>query len=72
MKYITVSEASKKWNINERRVRTLLKEKRIEGAILQGHKYLIPEENRLQIFGNKFVENNKENCQISRRILESH
>ena len=43
MKYITVSEASKKWNINERRVRALLKEKRIEGAILQGHKYLIPE-----------------------------
>lgn len=43
MKYITVSEASKKFGINERRVRSLLKEKRIEGAILQGHKYLIPE-----------------------------
>ena len=43
MKYMTVSEASKKWNINERRVRALLKEKRIEGAKLEGHKYLIPE-----------------------------
>ena len=43
MKYISVSEAAKKWNINERRVRVLLKEKRIEGAILEGHRYLIPE-----------------------------
>ena len=43
MKYLTVSEVAKKWNINERRVRVLLKEKRIEGAILEGHKYLIPE-----------------------------
>lgn len=43
MKYLSVSEVAKKWNINERRVRVLLKEKRIEGAIYQGHKYLIPE-----------------------------
>ena len=43
MKYLSVSEIAKKWNINERRVRVLLKEKRIEGAVLQGHKYLIPE-----------------------------
>ena len=42
MKYMSVSEAAKKWNINERRVRVLLKEKRIEGAILEGHRYLIP------------------------------
>ncbi len=43
MKYLTVSEMSKKWGINERRVRVLLKEKRIEGAKLENHKYLIPE-----------------------------
>ena len=43
MKYLSVSEISKKWNINERRVRVLLKEKRIEGAIYENHKYLIPE-----------------------------
>lgn len=43
MKYISVKEASQKWGINERRVRALLKEGRIEGAILKGHKYLIPE-----------------------------
>ncbi len=40
---MTVKEASTKWGINERRVRLLLKEKRVEGAILDHHKYLIPE-----------------------------
>lgn len=43
MKYLSVSEVAKKWNINERRVRFLIKEKRIEGVKLEGHKYLIPE-----------------------------
>ena len=43
MKYLKVKEISEKWNINERRVRVLLKEKRIEGAIYENHKYLIPE-----------------------------
>ncbi len=43
MKYLSVQEIAKKWNINERRVRVLLKEKRIEGAIYENHKYLIPE-----------------------------
>ena len=43
MTYLSVKEVSLKWGINERRVRALLKEKRIEGAILEGHKYLIPE-----------------------------
>ena len=43
MKYLSVSEVAKLWNLNERRVRVLLKEGRIEGAILKGHKYLIPE-----------------------------
>ena len=43
MKYITVKEAAEKFGINERRVRVLLKEQRIEGAVLKGHKYLIPD-----------------------------
>ena len=43
MKYLTVPEISEKWGINERRVRALLKEKRIEGAKYEGHRYLIPE-----------------------------
>ena len=43
MKYLSVSEVAKKWNLNERRVRVLIQEKRIEGVKLEGHKYLIPE-----------------------------
>ena len=43
MKYLSVSEIAKKWNINERRARVLLQEKRIEGAKYESHKYLIPE-----------------------------
>ena len=43
MKYISVKEAAIKFGVNERRVRALLKEKRIEGAIYKDHKYLIPE-----------------------------
>ena len=43
MKYISVQEAAIKFGITERRVRTLLREKRIEGAIYKDHKYLIPE-----------------------------
>lgn len=43
MKYLSVSEMSLKWGINERRIRALLKEKRIEGAKYEKHRYLIPE-----------------------------
>ena len=43
MKYLSVKEISEKWGINERRVRVLLQEKRIEGAVYKNHKYLIPE-----------------------------
>ena len=43
MKYLSVAEVAKKWNLNERRVRVLLSENRIEGAIYQHHRYLIPE-----------------------------
>ena len=43
MKYLSVIEVAKKWNLNERRVRVLIQEKRIEGVKLEGHKYLISE-----------------------------
>ena len=43
MKYLSVREVAKKWNLNERRVRVLIQGKRIEGVKLEGHKYLIPE-----------------------------
>lgn len=43
MKYITVKEAAEKWKISERRVRTLCKEGRIDGAFRMGWIWSIPE-----------------------------
>lgn len=42
MKYITVQDAAKKWGINDRRVRELCINNRIEGAYKNGKSYLIP------------------------------
>lgn len=44
MDFITTSEMAEKWNISRRRVTTLCKEGRIEGAILRGNTWLIPED----------------------------
>ena len=43
MELLTTSEMAKKWNISRRRVTTLCAEGRIEGAILKGNTWLIPE-----------------------------
>lgn len=43
MKYMTVKEASEKWNISERRVRTLCNKGRIDGAFRMGWIWSIPE-----------------------------
>ena len=42
MKYITTKDAVKKWNISERRIRQLLADGRIEGAIKVGNSWNIP------------------------------
>lgn len=42
MKFMTTKEAVKKWNISERRIRQLLQEGRIEGAIKKGNSWNIP------------------------------
>ena len=42
MEYISVTEASKKWNISTRRVRILCQQGKIEGVIRQGRAYRIP------------------------------
>jgi len=42
MKYMTTSEASNKWGISDRRIRVLLSEGRIEGAIKTGRNWMIP------------------------------
>ena len=43
MEYLTASEISSIWGISSRRVRTLCNEGRIEGAIVKGNLWLIPE-----------------------------
>ena len=42
MELLTTSEMAEKWNISRRRVTTLCREGRIEGAILRGNTWLIP------------------------------
>lgn len=42
MKYCTTAEMAEKWNITDRRVRTLCKSNRIEGVINRNGTYLIP------------------------------
>ena len=44
MNFLTTSEMAEKWNISRRRVTTLCREGRIEGAILKGNTWLIPED----------------------------
>jgi len=42
MNYITVSEASQKWNIGSRRICILCKEGRIRGAVKKSRVWMIP------------------------------
>lgn len=42
MKFLTTKEAVKKWNISERRIRQLLQDGRIEGAVKNGNSWNIP------------------------------
>ena len=43
MKYITASEAARKWNISQRRVQILCSENRIDGIFKLGDNWAIPE-----------------------------
>lgn len=42
-KYITLSEASKRWGISDRRIRMLCAEGRIDGVTRFGRSWAIPE-----------------------------
>ena len=57
MKYISVKEASEKWNINQRRVRALLLENRIEGAMKVGKSWLIPSESEKPSDARRSIQN---------------
>lgn len=43
MDYLTTAEQSAIWNISQRRIEILCKEGRVEGAILKGKTWLIPQ-----------------------------
>lgn len=42
MGYLTTSEIAEKWGISRRRVTTLCREGRLEGAVLKGKTWLVP------------------------------
>ncbi len=44
MEYLTSEEVAQKWGISARRVTTLCKDGRIEGAIQKGGVWLIPDD----------------------------
>ena len=43
MNFLTTAEQARLWNVSQRRVAIYCKEGRIEGAILKGAMWLIPE-----------------------------
>ena len=44
MELLTTTQMAEKWNISRRRIATLCKEGRIEGATLIGNTWLIPDD----------------------------
>lgn len=44
MELLTTTEMAERWDISRRRVTTLCREGRIEGAILRGNTWLIPDD----------------------------
>lgn len=46
MELLTTSEMAKKWDVSRRRVTTLCIQGRVEGAILKGNTWLIPENSK--------------------------
>ncbi len=43
MEYLTSAECAEKWGISQRRVAIYCKQGRIEGAVIRGKMWLIPE-----------------------------
>ncbi|MEG1008626.1 MAG: Fic family protein [Clostridia bacterium] len=81
MNYITIKDASKLWNISERRIRKLIQDKRIEGAIKVGTTWNIPKEStkpidkRIKLEENDFIidipKNFFEKIDKKKKILDS-
>lgn len=61
MVLLTTSEISEKWDLSTRRITTLCNEGRIEGAVLKGNTWLIPDNAEKPICkkrGRKKADNN--------------
>jgi DNA adenine methylase len=43
MSFVTTAELAEKWNVSQRRVAIYCKEGRIEGAVLKGRTWIMPE-----------------------------
>ena len=69
MIYISVKEAANKWGLNERRVRALCQEGRVDGAFKQGKSYLIPEMASKPM--DKRVKTNRDNAAPSLFVNDS-
>lgn len=59
MGHISLKQASKNWNISERRIRRLIQENRIEGATKIGNAWNIPEETNKPIDKRYKIEEDK-------------
>lgn len=59
MEYLTTAEQAEIWRISQRRVAILCKEGRIEGAVLKGKTWLIPEGTKSQMTHAKRRAKNK-------------
>ncbi|MCL2382666.1 MAG: Fic family protein [Oscillospiraceae bacterium] len=81
MKYITIKEASELWNISERRIRQLIQDERIEGAIKVGTTWSIPKDvskpidKRVKLEENDFIidisENFFDEIDRKKKVLDS-
>lgn len=71
MGYISLKQASELWNISERRIRRLIQENRIEGAVKIGNAWNIPEETSKPIDKRYKIEDDKFIIDISNDFFKS-
>ena len=60
MKYMTASQAARKWNISQRRVQILCAEGRIKGVFKLGDAWAIPDDAEKPIDARTMRENKNE------------
>jgi len=70
MRYISLKQAAELWNISERRIRRLIQENRIDGAIKIGNAWNIPEETNKPIDKRYKIEEDKFIIDISNDFFE--